>query len=71
MKDRICRYPKVDGKITELFGTRTRYAHALGISINSLSNKLNGKTPWKEREITTSCELLNIPKEEIGIYFLL
>jgi len=71
MSKTICKYPKVNGKIAEVYGTRTRYAVALGISINSLCNKLNGKTPWKEREIAKSCELLNIPKEDIGIYFSL
>ena len=71
MAKTLCRYPKVDGKITELYGTRTKYASVLGISTNSLCNKLNGKTPWKEREIASSCKLLNIPKEEISIYFSL
>ena len=71
MAKAICKYPKVNGKITELYGTRTRYAQVLGISLDSLCNKLNGKTPWKEREITASCKLLGISKEEISIYFLL
>jgi hypothetical protein len=69
MRKRICAYPKLDGKITELFGTRSCFASALGISENSVSSKMQGKSKWKEREIVKACELLKLPKSEIPIYF--
>lgn len=64
-----CKYPKLDGKITEMFGTRGGFASALGISANSVGNKMNGKTPWKQREIEKACVLLNIEKSEVPVYF--
>ncbi len=69
MNNRVCKYPKLDGKITEVFGTRVNFASSLGISENSMSAKMQGKSKWKEREIVRSCELLGIPKEDIAIYF--
>ena len=69
MRKRICAFPKLDGKITEVFGTRSCFADALGISENSISSKMQGKSKWKEREILKSCELLNIAKADIPEYF--
>ena len=69
MKKRNCAFPKLDGKITEIFGTRGNFADALKISQNSMCSKMNGKRKWKAREIVKACELLSIPKEEIAIYF--
>lgn len=71
MRKRICAYPKLDGKITELFGTRSCFASALGISENSVSSKMQGKSKWKEGEILKSCELLNIKKTDIPKYFFI
>lgn len=62
-------YPKLDGAITEKFGTRVKFAAALGISENSMSNKMSGKRKWKEKEIVLACELLDIDRKLIGEYF--
>lgn len=62
-------YSKLTGKIIEKFGTRDKFASALMISRDSVSLKLNGKTPWKQEEIDKTCELLDIDKSDIGIYF--
>lgn len=64
-----CVYPKIDGKITEIFGTRKNFAKALKTSENSVANKLMGKTPWKMDEAKRTCELLNIPHVEFWDYF--
>lgn len=66
-----CKYPKLDGKITEMYGTRKNFAKALGVSENSIGNKMQGKTPWKQREIERSCALLEISIADVGIYFLM
>ena len=38
-------YSKLKGKVIEKFGTRDKFASALNISRDSVSLKLNGKTP--------------------------
>lgn len=56
---RACGY--YDGEVAE----------ALGVNKNTLSARLRGTsaTGWTHREICTICELLGIPREEIGEYF--
>lgn len=46
-------------------------ADALGISKNTLSARLRGTSAggWTEKEICTICGMMEIPQEEIGIYF--
>ncbi len=62
-------YNKLRGKIIEVFGAHYLFAKALGISENSLSKKLTGKTQFKQSDITKWCQLLEIPIEEAGNYF--
>ena len=69
MKKRNCEFAKLDGKITEKFGTREAFACALGISKNSVCNKMQGKYNWKTQEIKKACELLDIPRTDIEKYF--
>ena len=67
--DKRCKYPKLDGLITERYGTRGRFAEALGITLTSLGRKMNGKSKWKTREIEMSCNLLDIASIDIALYF--
>ena len=62
-------YSKLNGKIIEKFGTRERFAKALGITNKSISEKLNNKTIWKQPEISKAMELLSISGEDIELYF--
>lgn len=62
-------YAKLKGKIKEVFGTQSAFARAIGMDNATLSAKLNNKTPWKDEEIEKSCELLNIPIEQVHEYF--
>lgn len=62
-------YDKLRGKIREVFHTQEAFAEALGISKTSLSKKLNGSVYFTQDEMNRSCELLNIPKEFIPVYF--
>ena len=64
-----CKYPKIDGKITEIYGTRRNFAKDLGVTENSVTNKLLGKTPWKMEEAKRTCDLLRIPHGEVYDYF--
>lgn len=62
-------YNKLRGKIREVFNTQAAFAEALGISSTSLSEKLNNKVEFSQKEIEKAVELLQIPKEDIPIYF--
>lgn len=62
-------YNKLRGKIKEVFNTQAAFAEALGISSTSLSEKLNNKVEFSQKEIEKAVELLQIPKEDIPIYF--
>jgi hypothetical protein len=62
-------YSKLIGKIVEVFGTRAKFSHAMGLSERTISLKLNNKISWKQPEINKACELLSIPAAEIPAYF--
>ena len=62
-------YSKLKGRIIEKFGTRESFAKAFGITTNSMYDKLNNKTIWKQPEISKAMDLLSISGEDIGLYF--
>lgn len=62
-------YSKLDGKITEMYGTRGNFAKAMGMSERSLSLKMTCQRPWKDMQISKAVKLLNILQSEIGEYF--
>lgn len=62
-------YSKLLGRIKEKFGTNEKFAKALGCSPQALSRKLNNKTPFTQKEIDKSADLLDIRIEDIDIYF--
>lgn len=62
-------YSKLRGKIKEIYGTQEKFAIAVGIGRVSLSQRLNNSAEFKQAEIQKSCELLEIPKEDIAKYF--
>lgn len=62
-------YSKLRGKIREIFKTQNSFAEVLGMSATSLSEKLNNKVEFTQKEIENSVELLKIEKNDIPIYF--
>lgn len=62
-------YNKLRGKIVEVYGSQQKFAEALGLSENSLSKKLNGKTQFRQADIQQWCSLLHIRIEDAGTYF--
>ena len=67
----MCKYHyrKLIGRIVELYGTRKAFAEALGLSENSLSLKLNGKTGFSQDDIIEWSKLLNISQDEYGSFY--
>lgn len=62
-------YSKLLGKITEIFGTQSKFSKAMGMSERTISLKLNGKIGWKQAEIAKACEILHIDESEMCDYF--
>jgi len=69
MKEVLFDYSKLRGKIKEVFGTQSAFSEAMNMSHVSLSEKLNNKVQFGQKEIDKACDLLQISKEEIPIYF--
>lgn len=64
-----CEYKKLKGKITEVFGSQVAFADKLGISATYLSSKLNCKIGITPDDMVDWCKALDIPVEDIGLYF--
>lgn len=62
-------YSKLDGKITEIIGSRRIFANKMDLSERSISLKMNNKIQWKQAEMEKACELLLIPISDIPLYF--
>ncbi|WP_270245740.1 DUF739 family protein [Lactococcus lactis] len=62
-------YSKLKGRIKEKYGSQQDFAKAIGLSEKIISDKLNNKSYWKQSDIDFATELLDIKKEDIGIYF--
>ena len=63
------KYNKLKGKIKEKYETQSNFAKAVKKSENSLSKKLKGKSGFSQEDIQLWSKLLEIPKDEIGLYF--
>ena len=62
-------YAKLNGKISEIYGTQGSFAKAMGKSERTISMKLCGKIDFKQDEILKAVEILGIGAEEIPQYF--
>lgn len=62
-------YSKLRGRIVEKFGTNTRFAEEVGMSLTHLSNILNNKCELTRSNIMEWSNVLDIPDTEIGEYF--
>lgn len=62
-------YSKLLGRIKEYGFTQERIASEAGMSVSTLSFKLNNKAFFTQREIRKICDLLGIEATEIGVYF--
>lgn len=62
-------YARLRGRIRAVYLTQAAFARSMGLSEGALSHRLNGHTDWTADEIRKACELLEIPAEEIPLYF--
>ena len=66
----MIRSNKLSAKIVEAGYSKTSLAEALGMSKNTLCNKINGKNKFNVDEIMLICEKLKIvsPEEKVDIF---
>lgn len=63
-------YRELQGLIRSKFGNQESYAKAIGISLTSLTERLSNKIPFKQNEILTTKQILNLsPKKVDEIFF--
>lgn len=62
-------YGKLREKIKNKFGTIGAFSTVWGKDRSTVSNKLNGLTPWTDIDIEETCKLLGIAINEVSEYF--
>ena len=62
-------YGALTWRIKERFGTRKAFCEKMGISPNTLTNYLSGKTAMPSDFIEDASARIGIATEEIGFYF--
>ena len=62
-------FAKLRGRIVEKFGSQRRFAEMLDKTETTVICKLSGKMSFTMADIQEWSRLLEIPLEEIGIYF--
>ncbi len=62
-------YQKLRGRIVEKYGSQGAFAFVYGISENSLSRKMNNKSRFTSDDIVKISQMLEIPKDLVGVYF--
>lgn len=62
-------YQKLRGRIIEKYGTQGNFAKAIGLSEQTITAKMNGRTGFSQADMTAWSELLDIKPSKIGEYF--
>lgn len=62
-------YSKLNGRIKEKCKTQGRFAMLIGRSSVYVSNVLNGKAFFEQRDIDIGAKVLSIPDDKIGAFF--
>ena len=62
-------YEDLKLRIKKYFKKQELFAKAMGMSYTALNQRLNGIIQWKIPEIYKACKLLDIPLNEVHLYF--
>ena len=62
-------FNELRGRIVEICGSQRCFSDKIGLSEQSVTAKLNGRSEFSMDDIVTWCNALNIDKSEIGTYF--
>lgn len=55
--------------MVEKYGSQTAFVKKFGVSNNTFSKKMNNKVRFTSDDIMKITEMLDIPSDEIGVYF--
>lgn len=69
MPDLVFDYNKLRGRIREKCYTQEEFAKKIGIGYVSLSKRLNNQLEFSSSEIFNSCDVLEIPEDQVSDYF--
>ena len=62
-------YSKLRGRIKEKIGTEGEFAVRINRTPNYMSKVFRNRTYLSQRDISHGAEILDIPQNEIGVYF--
>lgn len=62
-------FPKLRGKIVEVYGSQKAFASAISRSEQNVNAKLAGRSQFDQQDIAIWSNALGISTEEIGTYF--
>lgn len=62
-------YPKLRGKIVEVYGNQRAFAKRLGVTEQTVTAKLNGRFDFSQKDILDWSNLLGIETKDVGDYF--
>lgn len=62
-------YNKLRGRIVEKYGSQNKFADRIGISKQSVSLKMNGKTEFSQNDIDVWANALDIEREQYVEFF--
>lgn len=62
-------YSALRGRIVERYGTTAAFADEIGMSKSSVSQKLNNKVCWQQKDIESARVALGINVADLGKYF--
>ena len=62
-------YRKLKGRIVEICETQQIFALKMGLSERTISQKLQGKISWTQKDILKALEVLNLDSSDVQEYF--
>lgn len=63
------KFHKLRVRFAELDLSQAEAARRAGIPAGTLSSRMTGRLPFTATDIAALCEALDIPLDEIGVYF--
>ena len=60
---------KLNDRIREKFGTQAAFARAVGLNKSTVKRIIDDGTEWKGSKLIKAAELLDIPADQIALYF--
>lgn len=60
---------KLRGRIVEKYGTNGQFAKEIGVSVQTVSNVVSGRSTPTGKKMPIWCAALEIRSDEVGIFF--